>query len=127
MTGYVDDIEEKTESNSNFRHVIYTGQHLQLVLMSLRPQEDIGVEVHETTDQFFRFESGEGKVIINSEEHRVSDDMVVIVPAGAQHNIINVSETSELKFYTIYAPPHHKDGTIHSTKSDAVADIEDHL
>jgi len=120
MTGFVDDIEEKTENNTNFRQVLFTGKYAQLVVMNLKPSEEIGMEVHPNVDQFFRFEDGEGKVIINSEEHLVSDGFAVVVPAGAEHNVINTSTTEELKLYTIYSPPNHPDGTIHKTKEEAM-------
>jgi len=120
MTGFVDDIEEKTENNTNFRQVLFTGKYAQLVVMNLKPSEEIGMEVHPNVDQFFRFEKGEGKVIINSEEHMVSDGFAVVVPAGAEHNVINTSTTEELKLYTIYSPPNHPDGTIHKTKEEAI-------
>ena len=112
--------------NANFRRVLYTGSHMQLVAMSLKPLEDIGMEVHDTVDQFFRFESGQGKVVMNGEETVVSGNSVVIVPAGTQHNIINTSESEALKLYTIYAPANHPDGTIHATKADAMAAEEHH-
>jgi mannose-6-phosphate isomerase-like protein (cupin superfamily) len=121
MIGYYAHIEELTRANTFFRHVLYTGPHHQLVLMSLQPSEEIGMEVHPDNDQFFRFESGEGKVIIAGEEHVVSDGDVAIVPAGSQHNVINTSPANPLKLYTIYAPAHHPDGTIHKTKADAIA------
>ena len=127
MTGYIDNIEQLTQSNSNFRQVLFTAQHLQLVLMSLRPNEDIGMEIHSTTDQFFRIEAGTGKVIMNGEEKEIGDGDVVIVTAGTEHNIINTSSETELKLYTIYAPPHHADGIVHATKADAEADTTDHL
>lgn len=127
MTGFVDNIEELTLANNNFRKVIYTGQHAQLVLMSLNPNEDIGMEVHPTTDQFLRIEEGEGKVVMNGEEHLIKDGSAIIVLAGTEHNIINTSSVNPLKLYTIYSPPHHKDGTIHKTKSEASADTKDHL
>ena len=127
MTGFVGNIEELTLANNNFRQVIYTGQHAQLVLMSLKPNEDIGMEVHETTDQFLRIEQGEGKVILNGEKHLVKDGFAIIVPAGTNHNVINTSSEKELKLYTIYSPSHHKDGVIHKTKQDALADETDHL
>lgn len=123
--GYQENIEELTLENENFRRVVYTGEHTQLVLMSLKPKEEIGVEVHEGIDQFFRFETGEGKVIINETEYRVSDGDGVIVPAGAKHNIINVSDSEPLKLYTIYSPPHHKDGIIEKTREEAEATVED--
>ena len=125
MTGYVGKIEELTETNEYFREVVYTGAHSQLVVMCLKPGEEIGVEIHADNDQFFRFEAGEGKVIINGEEHIVSDGWAVVVPAGAEHNIINTSNEKELKLYTIYSPAHHPDGTIHATKADAM-EAEEH-
>lgn len=118
MTGYVENIEQETLSNTNFRKVIYTGKYAQLVLMSLKPGEEIGMEVHETVDQFFRFEQGKAKVIINGEEHEVADAWAVIIPAGSQHNVINIGDT-ELKLYTIYSPPNHPDGTINVDKAAA--------
>jgi mannose-6-phosphate isomerase-like protein (cupin superfamily) len=127
MVGYSGNIEQLTLANTFFRQVLYTGQHAQLVLMCLQPNEEIGMEVHETTDQFFRFEEGKGKVLINGEEHLVKDGDVVIVPAGSKHNVINTSSEKQLKMYTIYSPPHHKEGTIHKTKAEAEADTEDHL
>ena len=127
MIGFVENIEELTITNNNFRKVIYTGQHAQLVLMSLLPNEEIGMEVHETTDQFLRIERGEGKVIMNEEEHFIKDGSGIIVPAGTQHNIINTSSVNPMKLYTIYSPSHHKDGTIHKTKQEAEADSADHL
>ena len=127
MIGFVGDIEKLTLTNNNFRKVIYTGQHAQLVFMSLLPSEDIGMEVHETTDQFLRIEKGEGKVILNGEEHMLKDGSAIIVPAGTHHNIINTSPTNPMKLYTVYSPSHHKDGTIHKTKKEAEADTADHL
>jgi mannose-6-phosphate isomerase-like protein (cupin superfamily) len=127
MIGFVGDIEKLTLTNNNFRKVIYTGQHAQLVFMSLLPSEDIGMEVHETTDQFLRIEKGEGKVILNGEEHMLKDGSAIIVPAGTHHNIINTSSTNPMKLYTVYSPSHHKDGTIHKTKKEAEADTADHL
>lgn len=121
MAGYYGHIEEDTLSNSFFRKVLYTGPHSQLVLMCLKPSEEIGMEVHTENDQFFRFEKGEGKVIIGGEEFNVKDGDTVIVPAGQMHNVINSSATDELKMYTIYSPAHHPDGTIHETKEDAIA------
>lgn len=115
--GYKDNIEELTTSNNNFRKVLYTGAHCQLVLMSLLPNEDIGMEVHEENDQFFRFDAGEGKVIINETEYDVKDGDAVVVPAGSQHNVI--AGENGLKLYTIYSPAHHKDGIIRETKKEA--------
>lgn len=120
--GYKGTIEKLTLENNNFRKVLYTAQHCQLVLMSLLPGEEIGSEVHEDGDQFFRFERGEGKVVINETEYVVGDGDSVIVPAGAQHNVLNTSTTDALKLYTMYAPPHHKDGIVRETKAEAVAD-----
>ncbi|KKS13205.1 cupin [Candidatus Daviesbacteria bacterium RIFOXYD1_FULL_41_10] len=127
MTGFISNIEKKTRENSYFRQVLYTGQHVQLVLMCLKPNEEIGMEVHEITDQFLRIEKGEGKVIMNGEEQNIKDGDVIIVPAGTKHNIINTSSTDVLQLYTIYAPPHHKDDIVHKTKEEAEADQEDHL
>lgn len=121
MTGYFGHIEKDTLENSFFRKVIFTAPHSQLVLMSLKPSEEIGMEVHTDNDQFFRFEKGHGKVIIGGEEFMVTDGDAVIVPAGNMHNIVNTSDTEELKFYTIYSPSHHPDGTIHKTKEEAMA------
>lgn len=121
MKGYKSNIEEQTIENLNFRKVLFTGEKMQLVVMSLKPQEEIGMEVHEKSDQFFRFEEGEGMVIIDGEEMDVKADDVVIVPAGSQHNVINISDEEDLKLYTIYAPPQHPDGTIHKTKEEAEA------
>ena len=120
--GYKDNIESLTLGNSNFRKVLYTAEHCQLVLMSLKPMEEIGSEVHEDGDQFFRFEKGQGQVIINETKYEVKDGDAVIVPAGSQHNVINTSASEDLKLYTIYAPPHHKDGVERATKEMAVAD-----
>ena len=118
--GYIDNIEEKTQGNSNFRQVLYTGKHMQLVVMSLKPGEDIGEEVHDTVDQFFRIEEGEAKFIIDGVESLVKEDMVAIVPAGSLHNVINNSSTDDLKLYTIYSPANHPEGTIHATKEEAM-------
>lgn len=118
--GYKNNIEKLTRENTNFRKVLYTGEESQLVLMSLLPGEEIGSEVHPDNDQFFRFESGEGKVIINETEYGVSDGDAVVVPKDAQHNVINTSAKVSLKLYTIYSPAHHKDGIVRATKSEAV-------
>lgn len=120
MNSYVGDIENLTEENSNFRQVLFTGKYCQLVVMNLKPGEDIGMEVHPDVDQFFRFEAGEGKVIINGEESMVKDGTAVIVPAGAEHNVINSSDSKELKLYTIYSPPNHPDGTVHVDHAEAM-------
>lgn len=127
MTGYLQNIEEITLENEYFRQVLYTGQHAQLVVMSLKPGEEIGLEVHGIVDQFLRVETGEGKVIMNGEERAIKDGDAFIVPAGTQHNVINASLEKPLQLYTIYSPPHHKDGTVHKTKSEAEADTQDHL
>lgn len=125
MKGYHENIEALTLSNEKFRHVLYTGEHCQLVLMCLQASEEIGEEVHSKNDQFFRFESGSGKVLIDENEYKVVSGSAVLVPAGAKHNIINTSSNDTLKLYTIYSPAHHKDGTIHSTKADAENDNEE--
>ena len=125
MKGFKQNIEKLTLENTNFRKVLYTGHHSQLVLMSLAPREEIGLEVHADNDQFFRFESGTGKVIIDDNEYEVVDGDAVVVTSGAQHNVINVSETEALKMYTIYSPAHHIDGRIHVTKADADIDTQD--
>lgn len=127
MIGFVQNIEKLSLSNDNFRAVLYTGQHTQLVVMSLLPNEDIGQEIHQTTDQFLRIEKGKGKVIIDNVEYSIGDGDAIIIPAGTEHNIINVSPTENLKLYTLYSPPHHKDKTIHKTKSDALKDESDHI
>jgi mannose-6-phosphate isomerase-like protein (cupin superfamily) len=120
--GYKQNIEKETLANTNFRKVLYTGEHMQLVLMSLKPNEDIGSEIHTENDQFFRFEKGNGKVIIGEAEYEVEDGDAVVVPSGTQHNIINTSFTEDLKMYTIYSPAHHKDGIIRETKEEAEKD-----
>lgn len=124
MKGYVTAIEKETEKNNDFRHVLYTGKYSQLVLMSLRPGEEIGEETHGDVDQFFRFERGEGKVIIDGIEHPVKDGDAVIVPAGARHNVINKSKRANLKLYTIYSPPEHQDGVVRHTRKEAMASEE---
>jgi mannose-6-phosphate isomerase-like protein (cupin superfamily) len=119
MKGFSADIEKSTLENEKYRKVLYTGKHCQLVLMSLKPKEEIGMEVHAENDQFFRFEQGEGKCIIDGNEYALKDGSAVIVPAGARHNIVNTSATKSLKLYTIYAPAHHKDGIVRATKAEA--------
>ncbi|MFA4937495.1 MAG: cupin domain-containing protein [Patescibacteria group bacterium] len=119
--GYKDNIEKLTLENSNFRKVLYSGVHSQLVLMCLKPNEEIGMEVHADNDQFFRFEQGAGKVIINGNEYNVADGDAVVVPAGAEHNVINISANEDLKLYTLYSPAHHKDGIMRVTKQEAEA------
>jgi len=125
MAGYITNIEEKTLQNSNFRQVLYTGKFSQLVLMCLKPGEDIGLEVHDHVDQFFRIDSGEGKIIIDGEETAVSDGWAFIVPAGSEHNLVNTSPDKYLKLYTIYSPANHPDGTIHKTREEAM-EAEEH-
>ena len=124
MKGYKNSIEKLTLENENFRHVLYTAKHSQLVLMSLKPNEEIGLEVHTDTDQFFRFEKGTGKVFVDGLEQVVGDGDAVIVPAGAEHNVINTSSSDSLKLYTIYSPAHHKDGVVRETKEQALAQEE---
>lgn len=121
MQGFNANIEKETLENNNFRRVLYTGKNSQLVLMSLKPQEEIGMEVHPDNDQFFRFEKGEGKCVIDGHEYALKDGSAIVVPAGAEHNIINISQTEDLKLYTIYSPAHHKDGIIRATKEEALA------
>src|SRR3989344_849467 len=123
--GFVVNLESLTGQNSNFRQVIYTAKHSQLVLMCLKPSEEIGMETHPDNDQFLRIESGEGKAIIDGNEQVFSSGFCVVVPAGSQHNIINTSTTNELKLYTVYSPAHHKDGTVHETKDIAMSSKEE--
>jgi mannose-6-phosphate isomerase-like protein (cupin superfamily) len=125
MKGFNTNIEKATLENNYFRKVLYSGKHSQLVLMSLKPKEEIGLEIHAENDQFFRFEKGQGKCIIDNNEYLVEDGSAIIVPAGAEHNIINISETDELKLYTIYSPAHHKDQIVRITKEDAEANDEE--
>lgn len=122
MAGYVTNIEQKTLENEYFRQVLFTAKHMQVVVMAIKPGEDIGEEVHHL-DQFIRIERGDGKAILNGEEHNLKDGSIVVIPAGTKHNIINTG-SSDLKLYTIYAPPEHKDGTIHKTKADALENEE---
>ena len=122
MKGFCNNIEKATLDNKNFRQVLYTAKHCQLVLMNLKPNEEIGMEVHPDNDQFFRFEKGQGKAIIDGNEYELTDGVAVIVPAGAQHNIINTSATDDLSLYTIYSPAHHQDGVVRATKAEAEAD-----
>jgi len=122
MKGFNANIEKDTLENNNFRKVLYTGKHNQLVLMSLKPNEEIGMELHPDNDQFFRFEKGQGKCIIDGNEYELENGVAIVVPAGSQHNIINTSATEELKLYTIYSPAHHKDGIVRATKAEAEAD-----
>lgn len=122
MTGYVGPIESTTEKNGYFRQVLFTGEHLQLVVMCLQPREEIGNEVHEHVDQFFRIEQGRARFVFDdTEEHLVGAGDAVVVPAGTYHNVINTSPTSPLRLYTVYTPPEHPDGTVHKTKAEAEA------
>lgn len=121
MKGFCDNIEKEILENTNYRKVLYTGKHCQLVLMCIQPEDEIGMETHTDNDQFFRFESGQGKCIIDGNEYKVQDGFAVVVPAGAKHNIINTSKREELKLYTIYSPAHHKDQIVRTTKADAEA------
>jgi mannose-6-phosphate isomerase-like protein (cupin superfamily) len=123
MKGFTDNIEKLTTENDLFRKVLYTGQYMQLVLMSLKPGEEIGVEVHEDHDQFFRVEAGSGEVIIDGTTTPIQDDDAIIVPAGARHNVVNTG-TEPLKLYTLYGPPEHREGVVHSTKAQADASDE---
>ncbi|MGE0361261.1 MAG: cupin domain-containing protein [Vicinamibacterales bacterium] len=120
MNGFIDDIEDLTEDNRDFRRVLYTGRKMQLVLMALQPGEEIGQEVHAETDQFFRIEKGTGEVVIDGHVTKIKSDVAIVVPAGARHNIRNTGD-KPLKLYTLYAPPEHRDGTVHATKADADA------
>lgn len=126
MTGYLDNIEEITVKNEFFRQVLYTAKAMQLVVMSLQPGEDIGVEMHPAVDQFFRIEEGEGQVVMNGVSRDFKTGDAIIVPQGTEHNIINASSTNPLKLYTIYTPPNHPDGKIHKTKKEAMEDEHDH-
>lgn len=126
MKGFVDNIEKLSLENENFRTVLYTAKNSQLVVMSLLPGEEIGMEVHHL-DQFIRVEAGQGKAILDGVEHDISDGFAVVVPAGANHNIVNTSQTEKMKLYTVYSPPNHKDGKIHVTKADAEADEGEHF
>ncbi|MFA6917409.1 MAG: cupin domain-containing protein [Candidatus Gracilibacteria bacterium] len=121
MKGFNANIEKATLENECFRKVLYSGKHSQLVLMSLKPMEEIGMEIHAENDQFFRFEKGHGKCVIDGNEYSVEDGSAIVVPAGAEHNIINTSDTEPLKLYTIYSPAHHKDGIVRLTKEEAEA------
>ena len=125
MDGYVTNIEKDSLENNNFRKVLYTDANSQLVLMSLLPGEDIGEEVHDV-DQFLRVEKGSGVAVLNDIPHDLSDGSVIIVPAGTKHNIVN-SQESPMKLYTLYMPPHHKDGVVHASKAEAEADSTDHF
>jgi len=123
MKGLVADIEDLTEENADFRRVLYTGKHMQLVLMALQPGEEIGEETHATTDQFIRVENGKGTVWIDGKASKVEGDDAIIVPAGARHNVVNTGN-EPLLLYTLYAPPEHRDGTVHATAAAAAGDSE---
>ncbi len=123
MRGYVANIEKETLENENFRKVLYTAPNSQLVVMAIQPGDDIGEEVHEL-DQFIRLEQGKGKAILNDVEYDIEDDWAVVIPAGTKHNIVNTSDDVVMKLYTIYSPPEHRDGVVHKTKEEAVADDE---
>ncbi|MCR4334790.1 MAG: cupin domain-containing protein [Patescibacteria group bacterium] len=125
MKGFNANIEKETLANTDFRRVLYTSKHSQLVLMSLKPNEEIGEEIHTGNDQFFRIEKGEGKCIIDGNEYALADGSAIVVPTGAKHNVINTSATEDLKLYTIYSPAHHRDGVVHSTKEEAEKDNEE--
>jgi mannose-6-phosphate isomerase-like protein (cupin superfamily) len=126
MKGYVVQLEEATRKNKHFRQVLYTATHCQLVLMSLKPGEEIGEEMHDL-DQFIRFEAGKGSVVMDGRSHAVGDGVAVVIPSGTRHNVINVSKTEDLKLYSLYSPPEHKDGTLHKTKKEADADEHHHF
>ncbi len=123
MKGFIGDIEDRTEKNLDFRRVLYTGSHIQLVLMSLNPGEEIGEETHEDTDQFFRVEEGKGEFVIDGRTSPIESDMAMVIPAGARHNIRNTGRKA-MKLYTLYGPPHHEDGTVHHTRADAEISTE---
>ena len=127
MQGFIDNIETLTTENTDFRRVLYTGKYLQLVLMALKPGEEIGEEVHEDHDQFFRIESGSGEVLIDGKRTPIKDDDAIIVPAGSRHNVTNTG-ASPLTFYTLYGPPEHHDGVVRATKTDAESEaMEEHF
>ncbi|MBI2042394.1 MAG: cupin domain-containing protein [Candidatus Nealsonbacteria bacterium] len=125
MKGYITNIEKATKENTNFRKVLYTAQHSQLVLMSLKPEEEIGEEVHKL-DQFIRIEAGRGTAILDGMEHAIEDGSAIVIPAGTRHNVINNAD-GEMKLYTIYSPPEHRDQVVHVAKEDALADESDHF
>ena len=125
MTGYSVDLEKSTLENENFRKVLYTAKHSQLVLMTIKVGEDIGLETHPEHDQFIRVEAGSAKAMLNGEEHVLTDGYAVVIPAGTEHNIVNTGQ-DPLKLYTLYTPPEHPDGTVHATKADALADTHEH-
>jgi mannose-6-phosphate isomerase-like protein (cupin superfamily) len=126
VAGYVTNIENKTLDNDNFREVLFTAPGMQLVLMTLRVGEEIGLETHDDVDQFIRIESGQGKALLNGKEHALEDGSAIVIPRGTEHNVINVSKSEPLKLYSIYTPPEHPDGTVHRTKADADAYEREH-
>ncbi len=126
MAGYLTNIEKKSLENEYFREVLFTGPHSQLVVMSIAPGEDIGMETHGDVDQFIRIEAGAGKAILNGKEHNLEDGSAVVIPAGTQHNIVNSSRSEPLKLYTIYSPPEHPHGTVHKNKAEAIAYEKEH-
>ena len=119
--GYVSNIEQQSLENNFFREVLFTAPHIQVVVMSLAPGEEIGLETHDDGDQFIRVEAGQGKAILNGKEHALEDGSAVVIPAGTEHNIVNSSQQEPLKLYTIYSPPEHPDGTVNRTKTEADA------
>ena len=121
MHGYVTNIERDTRANDDYRRVLYTGPNTQLVLMTLQPGDEIGQETHEEHDQFIRVEAGTGVVLLNGERHTLSDGSAVVIPAGVEHNVFNMSDDSPLRLYTLYSPPEHPDGTVQHTKADEAA------
>ncbi len=126
MAGYWTNIEKKSLENGHFREVLFTGPYSQLVVMSLAPGEDIGMEVHDDVDQFIRVEAGEGRAVLDGKEHELEDGSAVVIPAGTRHNIINGSRSEPMKLYTIYSPPQHPDGTVHRDKAEALANEKEH-
>jgi mannose-6-phosphate isomerase-like protein (cupin superfamily) len=126
MAGYLTNIEKETLENIKFRRVLFTGPHAQLVVMSLKPGEEIGLETHDDVDQFIRVEAGHGTALLDGKEHALEDGSAVVIPAGTKHNVINHSRTEPLKLYTIYSPPEHPDGTVHETKAEADAYEREH-
>ncbi len=122
MVGHVTNIEKDTLENEDYRRVLFTGPNMQLVLMTLQPGEEIGLETHDEHDQFIRVEAGNGVVRLNDEEHELADGFTVVIPAGVRHNVVNTSKSEALRLYTIYSPPEHPDGTVHRTKADEPAE-----
>ena len=126
MSGFSINLEEKTLAGNNFREVLYTTQRSQLVIMSLQPGEEIGLEKHEGHDQFIRVEAGSGVAILDGEKHALEDGVAVVIPAGTEHNVINTSDSEPMRLYTLYTPPEHPDGIVHATKAEADAYEEQH-